>query len=207
MCAVKNFQNLKLHCCLAPTFGCKLNFNGNEMLLQHLCSTEEEQRIEEEKQETLTFGPTKELQPAMTDKLEILDPSALSDPNTVTYDHRSQTVVLPVGLVSVAGITVVTGGAELSCSSCMLAFGFWTTVIGFSCIVVGLWDQVNHTRERTSLLLGLGLVVLALSLAMVGGSAVFDLLMRKKRKKSRAEREDGKEVLVESDRVIQKVTV
>lgn len=154
-----------------------------------------------------TFGPSKELQPAMDDRMEILDPSALSDANTVTYDHKSQTVVLPAGLVSVAGVTVVTGGAELSCSSCMLAFGFWTTVIGFSCVIVGLWDQVNHSKERTSHLLGLGLVVLALSLAMVGGAGAFDLLMRKRREKSRAEREDGKEVLVESKRVIKKVTV
>lgn len=174
-----------------------------------MCSVEEEQqRSEEEKQESsITFGPTKELQPAMADKMEILDPSALSDANTVTYDHKSQTVVLPAGLVSVAGITVVTGGSELSCSSCMLAFGFWTTVIGFSCVVVGLWDQVNHSRERISDLLGLGLLVLALSLAMLGGAGAFDLLIRKKREKSRAEREEGKEVLVENERVIKKVTV
>lgn len=143
----------------------------------------------------------------MADKMEILDPSALPDANTVTYDHKSQTVVLPVGLVSVAGITVVTGGTELSCGSCMLAFGVWTTIIGFSCIVVGLWDQVNNSRDRTSHLLGLGLVVLTLSLATVGGTGVYDLLMRKRKEKSRAEREDGKEVLVESERVIKKVTV
>lgn len=172
------------------------------------CVEEEQQKAEEEKRETFkTFGPTKKLQPAMADKMEILDPSALSDTTTVTYDHKAQTVVLPAGLVSVAGITVVTGGAELSCGSCMLAFGFWTTVIGFSCVVVGLWDQLNHSKERTSHLLGLGLVVLALSVVMVGGAGAFDLLMRKKKDKSRAEREEGKEVLVESERVIKKVTV
>lgn len=143
----------------------------------------------------------------MTDKMEILDPSALSDATTVTYDPKSQTVVLPAGLVSVAGITVVTGGAELSCGSCMLAFGFWTTVIGFSCVGVGLWDQLNHSKKGTSVLLGLGLVVLSLGLTMVGGVAAFYLLMRKKKEMSRNEREDGKEVLVESERVIKKVTV
>lgn len=172
-----------------------------------MCAVQKKNSRGQKRKSENTFGPTKELQPAMADKMEILDPSALSDANTVTYDHKSQTVVLPVGLVSVAGITVVTGGAELSCSSCMLAFGFWTTAIGFSCIVVGLWDQVNNSEERISHLLGLGLVVLALSLAMVGGTGVFDLLMRKKREKSRAEKEDGKEVLVESERVIKKVTV
>lgn len=154
-----------------------------------------------------TFGPRKELQPAMASKMETLDPSALSDASTVTYDPKSQTVVLPVGLVSVAGITVVTGGAELSCGSCMLAFGFWTTVIGFSCVGVGLWDQLNQSKERTSHLLGLGLVILALSLAMVGSAGVFYLLMKKKKEVRRNEREDGKEVLVESERVIKKVTV
>lgn len=143
----------------------------------------------------------------MSDKMEILDPSALSEAATVTYDHKAQTVVLPAGLVSVAGITVVTGGTEISCGSCMLAFGFWTTVIGFSCVVVGLWDQLNHSKGRTSHLLGLGLVVLALSVVMVGGAGAFDLLMRKKREKGRAEREEGKEVLVESEWVIKKVTV
>lgn len=143
----------------------------------------------------------------MTDKMEILDPSALSDATTVTYDPKSQTVVLPAGLVSVAGITVVTGGAELSCGSCMLAFGFWTTVIGFSCVGVGLWDQLNHSKKGTSHLLGLGLVILSLGLTMVGGVAAFYLLMKKKKEMRRNEREDGKEVLVESERVIKKVTV
>lgn len=153
------------------------------------------------------FWSTKELQPAMTDKMEILDPSALSDPTTVTYDPKSQTVVLPAGWVSVAGITVVTGGAELSCGSCMLAFGFWKTVIGFSCLGVGLWDQLNHSKERTSHLLCLGLVILTLGLAMVGGVGAFYLLMKKRKEMTRNEREDGKEVLVESERVIKKVTV
>lgn len=143
----------------------------------------------------------------MTDKMEILDPSALSDATTVTYDPKSQMVVLPAGLVSMAGITVVTGGAELSCGSCMLAFGFWTTVIGFSCVGVGLWDQLNLSKKGTSHLLGLGLVILSLGLTMVGGVAAFYLLMKKKKEMRRNEREDGKEVLVESERVIKKVTV
>lgn len=143
----------------------------------------------------------------MTDKMETLDPSALPDPTAVSYDSKSQTVVLPAGMVSVVGLTVVTGGAELSCGSCMLAFGFWTTLIGFSCVGVGLWDQLHNSMETTSPLLGLGLVILALSLAVVGGVLAFYLLMKKNKEMRKSEREDGKEVLVESGRVIKKVTV
>lgn len=144
----------------------------------------------------------------MTTKMETLDPSALSDvTSTVTYNPKTETVVLPGGVVSVAGITVVTGGAELSCGSCMLAFGFWGTLIGFSCVAVGLWDQLNQLRGRTSHLLVLGLVILALSSMMVGSVAAFYLLTKKKKEMTREEREDGKEVLVESGRVIKKVTV
>lgn len=146
--------------------------------------------------------------PAMTDKMETLDPSALTDAaSTVTYNPQSETVTLPKGVVSVAGLTVVTGGVELSCGSCMLAFGFWGTLISFSCIGVGLWDQKYQTKEGTSLLLGLGLVILALCSVMVTGVVVFHLLTKKKKDMTRDEREDGKEVLVESGRVIKKVTV
>ncbi|XP_070823003.1 uncharacterized protein [Chaetodon trifascialis] len=144
----------------------------------------------------------------MTTKMETLDPSALSDvTSTVTYDRKSDTVILPGGVVSVAGVTVVTGGTELSCGSCMLAFGFWGTLIGFSCVAVGLWDQLNHSRGRTSHLLGLGFVILALSFVVVGSVVAFYLLTKKKRKLTQEDREDGKEVLVESGRVIKKVTV
>lgn len=144
----------------------------------------------------------------MTTKMETLDPSALSDvTSTVTYDRKSDTVILPGGVVSVAGVTVVTGGTELSCGSCMLAFGFWGTLIGFSCVAVGLWDQLNHSKERMSHLLGLGFVILALSFVMVGSVVAFYLLTKKKRKLTQEDREDGKEVLVESGRVIKKVTV
>lgn len=140
--------------------------------------------------------------------MEQLDPSALEDAALpVTYDPRSEVVILPQGVVSVAGVTVVTGGTELSCGSCILVFGFWGTFIGFSCIAVGLWDQLNQSKGGTSHLLGLGLVILALSLVMVGGVGAFHLLTRKKRAMRRVEREDGKEVLVESKRVIKKVTV
>ncbi|XP_049439722.1 transmembrane protein 100-like [Epinephelus fuscoguttatus] len=144
----------------------------------------------------------------MANKLETLDPSTLSDAtSTVTYDPKSQTVTLPEGVVSVAGITVMTGGVELSCGSCMLAFGFWGTLIGFSCVAVGLWDQLNQSKGGTSHLLALGLVILGLSFAVVGSVVAFYLLTRKKREMKRGEREDGKEVLVESGRVIKKVTV
>lgn len=144
----------------------------------------------------------------MTTKMETLDPSTLSDvTSTVTYDRKSETVILPEGVVSVAGITVVTGGVELSCGSCMLAFGFWGTLIGFSCVAVGLWDQLNRSKGGTSHLLGLGLVILALSFLMVGSVVAFYLLTKKKRAMTQEEREDGKEVLVESGRVIKKVTV
>ncbi|KAL7393942.1 hypothetical protein ABVT39_018089 [Epinephelus coioides] len=144
----------------------------------------------------------------MANKLEMLDPSTLSDTtSTVTYNPKSETVTLPDGVVSVAGITVMTGGVELSCGSCMLAFGFWGTLIGFSCVAVGLWDQLNQSKGGTSHLLALGLVILGLSFAAVGSVVAFYLLTRKKREMTRGEREDGKEVLVESERVIKKVTV
>lgn len=143
--------------------------------------------------------------------MEQLDPSALEDmASSVKYDSRSGVVILPQGVVSVAGITVVTGGAEQSCGSCMLAFGFWGTLVGFSCIAVGLWDQLSQLKDRTSHLLGFGLVIVALSLTMVGSVVLFYLLKRKKRKNRpmrREEKEDGQEILVESRRVVKKVTV
>lgn len=144
----------------------------------------------------------------MATNMETLDPSALSDiPTTVTYDPKSDTVTLPEGVVSVAGITVVTGGVELSCGSCMLAFGFWGTLIGFSCISVGLWDKLNQSTGGTSHLLSLGFVILALSFLVVGSVLVYHLLTKKRKEMTREEREDGKEILVESGRVIKKVTV
>lgn len=144
----------------------------------------------------------------MTTKMNTLDPSALSDvTSTVTYDPKSETVTLPGGVVSVAGITLVTGGVELSCGSCMLAFGFWGTLIGLSCVAVGLWDQLNRSKGRTSHLLGLGFVILTISFVVVGSVVAFYLKTKKKRETSREQREDGKQVLVESGRVIKKVTV
>uniref|UniRef100_A0A3Q3J743 Uncharacterized protein n=1 Tax=Monopterus albus TaxID=43700 RepID=A0A3Q3J743_MONAL len=118
----------------------------------------------------------------------------------VTYNPKSETVTLPGGLTSVAGLTVVTGGAELSCRSCMMAFCFWKALVGFSCIAVGLWDQVNNIKEGTSHLLGLGIVILALCFVVILCMVAYALLKKKKR-------EDGREVLVESKRVIKKVTV
>ncbi|TNN81093.1 hypothetical protein EYF80_008749 [Liparis tanakae] len=144
----------------------------------------------------------------MTTKMKTLDPSALSDvASAVTYDPKSETVTLPGGVVSVAGITLVTGGVELSCGSCMLAFGFWGTLIGLSCVAVGLWDQLNLSKGRSSHLLGLGFVILTISFVVVGSVVAFYLLTKKKRETSREQREDGKQVLVESGRVIKKVTV
>uniref|UniRef100_A0A673AM20 Transmembrane protein 100 n=1 Tax=Sphaeramia orbicularis TaxID=375764 RepID=A0A673AM20_9TELE len=145
----------------------------------------------------------------MAAKMETLDPAALkSVTSTVTYDAKSETVTLPGGFVSVAGITVVTGGVELSCGSCILAFGFWGTLIGLSCGAVGLWDQLNHFKERISYLLGLGLVILAISVGMVGSVVAFYLLTKKKREMTRKQREEGKEVLVgDNGGSIKKVTV
>lgn len=145
----------------------------------------------------------------MAAKMETLDPAGLkSVAATVTYDPKSETVTLPGGLVSVAGVTVVTGGVELSCGSCILAFGFWGTLIGLSCGAVGLWDQLNHFKEGISYLLGLGLVILAISLGMVGSVVAFYLLTKKKRDMTRIQREEGKEVLVgDSGGSIKKVTV
>lgn len=144
----------------------------------------------------------------MASRMETLDPAALTDvTSTVRYGAKSETVTLPGGVVSVAGITVVTGGIELSCGSCMLAFGFWGTLIGFSCVAVGLWDQLNFFKEQTSHLLALGLVILALSFGVVAGVGVFHLLTKRKRQMTQEVREDGKEVLVESGGVIKKVTV
>lgn len=146
--------------------------------------------------------------PSMASKMEILDPAALTDvSSSVTFNRKPETVNLPAGIVSVAGITVVTGGMELSCGSCMLAFGFWGTLIGLSCVSVGLWDQLTWSRVGTSHLLGLGLVILAVSFVVVASVAAFYLLTRKKRQVTRAERNDGKEVLVEGGEVIKKITV
>ncbi|XP_053183771.1 transmembrane protein 100-like [Scomber japonicus] len=141
----------------------------------------------------------------MSSKMETLDPSALP---AVTYDPKSETVTLPGGVVSVAGLTVMTGGAELSCGSCMLAFGFWGTLIGISCVAVGLWDLLNQSKGGTSHLLILGFVILTFSVVVVGSVVVFHLLTKKKRDMTREQRQDGKEILIEeNERVIKKVTV
>lgn len=138
----------------------------------------------------------------------MLDPSTLSDiASSVTYNPQSQTVTLPAAVTSVAGITVVTGGTELSCGSCVLAFCFWGTLISFSCIAVGLWDQLNHFQIGTSYLLVLGIVILAVSLLIVGSVLTYHCLTRRRRALTREHRQDGKEVLVESEKVIKKVTV
>lgn len=144
----------------------------------------------------------------MTTKLEMLDPSTLSDvTSTVTYDRKSETVILPAGVVSVAGLTVVTGGTELSCRSCMLAMVFWGTLTSFSCVAVGLWDQLNRPPGEISHLLGLGSVLLALSFIVLGSIVAFYFLAKNKRQMRRVEKEDGKEVLVGSGGLVKKVTV
>ncbi|XP_054637302.1 uncharacterized protein LOC129184874 [Dunckerocampus dactyliophorus] len=142
-----------------------------------------------------------------TSDMQTLHPSTLPTGSAaVTYNPKSESVTLPGGVVSVAGITVVTGGVELSCGSCMLAFGFWGTVIGFSCVGVGVWDQLNHSAGGTSHLLALGLVILALGSAVVVSVAVFHVLTKRRRAMTRNERRDGKEVLVEEN-VVKRVTV
>lgn len=144
----------------------------------------------------------------MTTHMETLDPSALTDiTSPVTCHLKSETLTLPGGVTSVAGITVVTGGAEHSCRACMLAFCFWKSLVGLSCVAVGAWDQVSHSGTGTSHLLGLGLVILALCVVVVGSIAAHRLLTRTQRQRRQERREDGKEVLVETGRVIKRVTV
>lgn len=142
--------------------------------------------------------------------MEILNPAYLEAdaPPAVSYNPKEESVNLPAGLVSVAGITVVTGGVELSCSSCMLAFGFWGSLISLSCIAVGVWDQCSNSREGLSPLLGLGFVILALSLVTVGSVLAFYLLKKQRERMMCKQRGEGKEVLVEENKTVRKkVTV
>ncbi|XP_059364686.1 transmembrane protein 100-like [Carassius carassius] len=135
-----------------------------------------------------------------------------SNPNpsqTVKYDRKSETVIFPNGLVSVAGVTVVTGGAELSCGSCMLAFGVWGTLVGLSVVSVGLWDHLEYNTSGLSHLLALGLVLLLSSLSLVAMIFVLRFLMKKRRMMSRRERAEANLVLVNeyAEVVLKKVTV
>lgn len=133
-------------------------------------------------------------------------PDLTAPASAVTYDPKSETVTLPCGVVSVAGVTVVTGGAELSCGSCTLALGIWGTLVGISAVAVGLWDHVQHKRTSASLLLSLSLVILSVSFAMV--ATVLAIRLWSCRRGGR-ERDEGKLVLVgERGRsVIKTVTV
>ncbi|XP_036394198.1 transmembrane protein 100-like [Megalops cyprinoides] len=115
--------------------------------------------------------------------------------SAVTFDPKSETVTLPGGVVSVAGVTVVTGGAELSWGSCLLAFGVWGTLIGVSVIAVGLWDVSTRVKGGTSHLLSLGLVVLAISSGVVV-AVIGCRFLRRKGMIGRREADDGKVVLV-----------
>ena len=146
----------------------------------------------------------------MASKMDVLDPSTLpsSGATGVTYDHKSQTVTLPGGIVSVAGVTVVTGGSEMSWGSCMMALGFWGALIGVSVLGLGLWDQSNQPQGKTSNLLVIGCVIMAISVGMLGNVGLFYLIRERRRERTQEEREDGKVVLVEETRrVIKKVTV
>uniref|UniRef100_A0A672NEW0 Transmembrane protein 100 n=1 Tax=Sinocyclocheilus grahami TaxID=75366 RepID=A0A672NEW0_SINGR len=136
----------------------------------------------------------------------------LADSNptqTVRYDPKSETVTLPNGLVSVAGVTVVTGGAELSCGSCMLAFGVWGTLVGLSVVSVGLWDHLEYMKSGLSHLLALGLVLLLSSLSLVAMIFVLRFLMKKRRMMYRRERAEANIVLVNeyAEVVLKRVTV
>ncbi|CAL8360161.1 unnamed protein product [Arctogadus glacialis] len=145
----------------------------------------------------------------MTSKMDVLDPSTLpsSDATGVTFDHKSQTVTLPGGIVSVAGVTVVTGGSEMTWGSCMMALGFWGTLIGVSVLGLGLWDQSNQLQGNTSNLLVIGCMILSISVGMLGSVALCYLLRKRRRERTREEREEGKVVLVEETRrVIKRVT-
>lgn len=139
----------------------------------------------------------------------ILDISSLPHPTpTVTYDPKSETVTFPSGVVSVAGVTVITGGTELSCSSCMLAFGFWGTLVGLSALCVGLREHLLLNEGKISNLLALALVVLVLSLGIMLGVFGFRFIMKKTGMMKR-ERNEGKVVLVGEGQqtVIKTVTV
>ncbi|XP_050987881.1 transmembrane protein 100-like [Labeo rohita] len=139
-----------------------------------------------------------------------VDPSADSNPTqTVKYDPKSETVTLPNGLVSVAGVTVVTGGAELSCGSCMLAFGVWGTLVGLSVVLVGLWDHLEYKNSGLSHLLALGLVLLLSSLGLMAVTFTIRFLMKKRRMKARRERAEANLVLVNeyADVILKRVTV
>lgn len=128
---------------------------------------------------------------------------------TVKYDPKSETVTLPNGLVSVAGITVVTGGAELSCGSCMMAFGVWGTLVGLSVVSVGLWDHLAYKNNGLSHLLALGLVLLLSSLSLVAMIFILRFLMKKRRMMARRERAEVNLVLVNeyAEVVLKRVTV
>ncbi|KAK9960697.1 hypothetical protein ABG768_008540 [Culter alburnus] len=128
---------------------------------------------------------------------------------TVKYDPKSQTVMLPNGLVSVAGVTVVTGGAELSCGSCMLAFGVWGTLVGLSVVALGLWDHLEYKNSGLSHLLALGLVLLLTSSSLVAVTFGLRSLMKKRRMMARRERAEANLVLVNdyAKVVLKRVTV
>ncbi|XDV40009.1 hypothetical protein PO909_009173 [Leuciscus waleckii] len=138
------------------------------------------------------------------------DLSAQPNPSqTVKYDPKSQTVTLPNGLVSVAGVTVVTGGAELSCGTCMLAFGVWGTLVGLSIVSLGLWDHLEYKNSGPSHLLALGLVLLLTSLSLIAVIFVLRFLMKKRRMMARRERAEANLVLVNdyAEVVLKRVTV
>lgn len=138
------------------------------------------------------------------------DLSANSNPTQIVkYDPKSETVTLPNGLVSVAGVTVVTGGAELSCGSCMLAFGFWGTLVGLSVVSVGLWDHLEYKNNGLSHLLALGLVLLLSNLSLVAVIFVLRFSMKKRRMMARRERAEVNLVLVNeyAEVVLKRVTV
>lgn len=146
----------------------------------------------------------------MTSQMETLDASALPGATAaVTYDPKTETVTLPGGIVSVTGLTVITGGTELSCGSCMLAFGIWGTLIGLSALAVGVWHQSIMSVGQKSNLLQLGFVIAAISFGVVGIVLGYRFLSKRRTELRREEREDGRRVLVGDSgiRVIKKVTV
>uniref|UniRef100_A0A8C2HR34 Transmembrane protein 100 n=1 Tax=Cyprinus carpio TaxID=7962 RepID=A0A8C2HR34_CYPCA len=138
------------------------------------------------------------------------DLSVDSNPTqTVKYDPKSQTVTLPNGLVSVAGVTLVTGGAELSCGSCILAFGVWGTLVGLSVVSVGLWDHMEYKNNGLSHLLAFGLVLLLSSLGLVAFIFILRFFMKKRRMMARRERAEANLVLFNeyAEVVLKRVTV
>ncbi|XP_069039103.1 uncharacterized protein [Lepisosteus oculatus] len=131
-----------------------------------------------------------------------------SEPS-VSYDSGAQAVTV----VSITGISKVTGGMELSWGGCLLGFGCVWGLIALSAVGVGLWEQLGAGARRDpgrpSVLLLMGLGLLA-----AGGGLVAAVLLWRRVRARRTRRaaaggragEEGRTVLVDGHSA-KKVTV